>query len=245
MELTFLGTGAAFAGDAFNAGYVLDRRLLVDAGAPVHVLLKQTGHDVGRLEAAVITHQHGDHTFGLPFLMAMRAIEHPDAEPFTIAGPVGFGRYIEDLVELAWGGHLRDIVWERLRPRFIDVAPGDTFEVAGFRVHAEEMVHVTDLLCLGYHFEKDGVSLGYSGDTGVCRGLDALVELSRDFLVEMTGFNEEASGHLTRADVEAIVGANPDKRFFLTHLNRSVIKGEIAGAQLAEDLTTVELHPAT
>ncbi|MEA2646204.1 MAG: hypothetical protein QOE92_1287 [Chloroflexota bacterium] len=244
MELTFLGTGAAFAGDAFNAGYVLDRRLLIDAGAPVHVLLKQTGHDVGKLEGAVITHQHGDHTFGLPFLMAMRAIEHPQAPPFTIAGPVGFGRYIEDLVELAWGGHLRDIVWERLRPRFIDVSPGDDFDVAGFRVHAEEMAHVPELLCLGFHLARDGVSFGFSGDTGVCPGLDALVEMSQDFLVEMTGFNEEASGHMTRPDVEALVAANPGKRFFLTHLNRAVVTSDVAGAVVAQDLQTVELQPA-
>ena len=89
MELTFLGTGAAFAGDAFNAGYILDRRVLIDAGAPVHVLIHQTGHDIADLEAAVITHQHADHTFGLPYVMATRAIEAPDAKPFTIVGPPG------------------------------------------------------------------------------------------------------------------------------------------------------------
>ena len=106
MELTFFGTGAAFAGDAFNAAYILDRRVLVDAGAPVHVLMRRTGHSVGDLEAAVISHQHADHTFGLPFVMATRALEYPDAPPFTIAGPPGFEGYIDKLFRLAWGDKL-------------------------------------------------------------------------------------------------------------------------------------------
>ena len=107
-------------------------------------------------------------------------------------------------------------------------------------MHAEEMVHVTDIPCLGYHFAKDGVSFGYSGDSGVCPGLDALVELSDDFLIEATGVDEDA-GHLSIPAVQQIVNANPGKRFFLTHLNRHWMTGGVDGAALAEDLTTVEL----
>jgi ribonuclease BN (tRNA processing enzyme) len=240
MELTFLGTGAAFAGDAFNASYILDRRILIDAGAPVHVLIKKTDHNIGDIEAAVISHQHADHTFGLPFFLATRALEAPDAKPFTIVGPPGFEKYAEDLLSLAWGQRLHDIVWERLQPRFVEVSPGDDIEVAGFKLHSEEVIHVTDIPCLGYHLGKDGVSFGYSGDSGVCPGLDALIELSDDFLIEATGVDAEA-GHLSLPEVQQIVSANPGKRFFLTHLNRHWMDGGVDGAVIAEDLATVEL----
>lgn len=241
MELTFLGTGAAFAGDAFNASYILDRRLLVDAGAPIHVLIKKTGHDIGAIEAVIISHQHADHTFGLPFFLATRAIEAPDAKPFTIVGPPGFEAYANSLLLLAWGQHLYELVWRALKPTFVEVSPGDEFEVAGFKVHGEEMVHVTDIPCLGYHFAKDGVSFGYSGDTTVCPGLDALVELSDHFLVEMTAEKEGEGGHMSRSQVERLVSANPDKRMYLTHLNRHWGNGAVDGAVMGEDLMTVEL----
>lgn len=240
MELTFFGTGAAFAGDAFNAAYILDRRVVVDAGAPLHVLVHRTGHHVGDLEAAVITHQHADHTFGLPHLMATRAIEAPEAPPFTIAGPPGFERYISDLFQLSWGDRLHEIVWKGLRPNFIDISPGETVGVAGFRVHGEEMHHVRDIPCLGYGFEKDGIRLAYSGDTGVCAGLDALIDAADHVLLEMTGVEHDAS-HMSRASVEALVSANPNKSFYLTHLNRRWDDRPMPGAVLATDLETVEL----
>ncbi|MFN2464721.1 MAG: MBL fold metallo-hydrolase [Candidatus Dormibacteria bacterium] len=247
MELTFLGTGAAFAGDANNAGYILDRRVLIDAGAPVHVLIHQTGHDIGAIEAVVITHQHADHTFGLPYVMATRAIEAPSARPFTIAGPPGFEAYIEKLFVLAWGQKLKAMVWERLRPTFVELTPGRDSEVAGFAVHTERMVHVDDFICNGYHFYRDGVSFAFSGDTTDCPGLRALVELSDYVLMEMTATMEGDPSHLSLAQARAIVAANPGKRFFLTHLNRRqlyyVEQGDVEGAERAADLTTVELAP--
>lgn len=248
MELTFLGTGAAFAGDAFNAGYILDRRVLVDAGAPVHVLIHQTGHNIAEIEAAVITHQHADHTFGLPYVMATRAIEAPDAPPFVIAGPPGFEWYLNNLFQMAWGDHLKDLVWDRLKPRFIDVHPGTEHEVAGFMVHAEEMQHVPDIPCLGYNFRRDGISFAFSGDTTECLGLHKLIDMSDSILMEMTATLDGDPSHLSITQARAIVAANPRKRFFLTHLNRRklyyVEHGEVDGAERAEDLTTVELQPA-
>jgi ribonuclease BN (tRNA processing enzyme) len=241
MELSFLGTGAAFAGDANNAAYILDRRILLDAGAPVHILMRQTGHDVGDIEAVVISHQHGDHTFGLPYFMATRAIERPQAAPLTIVGPPGFPDYISNLVRLAWGAKLHGIVWEALQPRFIEVDESDSAEVAGFRIASRRVVHVQDIPCLGFTFAKDGIVFGYSGDSGPCPGLDAIVAASRHVLVEMTGVDESDHGHMSRAAIERMVRANPDKSFYLTHLNRRADDTPVAGASFAEDLKTVEL----
>jgi ribonuclease BN (tRNA processing enzyme) len=241
MELTFLGTGAAFAGDANNAAYVLDRRILLDAGAPVHILMRQTGHDIGDIDAVVISHQHGDHTFGLPFFMATRAIENKQASPLTIVGPPGFPDYISNLLRLSWGDRLHSMVWETLQPRFIEVDDGDSVDVAGFRIEGRRVVHVDDIPCLGFTIAKNDVRFGYSGDSGPCAGLDAIVENSSHVLVEMTGVDESDPGHMSRAAIERLVAGHPGKTFYLTHLNRRWDNVPVTGATFAEDLQTVEL----
>jgi|SRR5438309_1693397 len=239
MEMTVLGSGAAFARDALNAGYVLDRRLLVDAGAPAHVSLARTGHDVGQLEAAIMTHRHADHTFGLPFVMATRAVYHRNAPPFTVVGPPGFAEYISKLMELAWGKTLHRIVWERLQLTMTEIKPGQTIEVAGFDVHAEEVVHVRDQTCVGYAFARNGVRFGFSGDCGDCDGLVRLIDRCDDFLIEMTDLPDDP-GHLDRKTVAAYAARFPDKRFYATHLNN---RQPLPGVELMQDLQTIELRP--
>jgi ribonuclease BN (tRNA processing enzyme) len=238
VDLTFLGTGSAFVRDAFNAGYVIDRRVMIDAGPASHVLVPRSGNDVGDIEAFVITHLHGDHTFGLPAVMASRAIDSAGAPPVVIAGPPGLDEHLDKLFHLAWGDRLRTLVWKALQPRFIEMHPGEDLDIAGFRVHAEQVTHVPELQCFGYTFEKDGVRFGFSGDCAVCPGLDALVERSEHFLIEMTTLHQDPT-HLSRSDVEKIVRAHPDKHFYLTHLTT---RDPLEGAILAEDLQTVELR---
>jgi ribonuclease BN (tRNA processing enzyme) len=238
VELTFLGTGSAFARDAFNAGYILDRRVLIDCGAPAHVLIPRSGHDVGEIEAVLISHQHADHTFGLPIMMASRAIDSHGAAPLTIAGPPGFEDYITRLIRLAWGETLLAVVWKRLQPRFIELSDGDDVEIAGFAVHTEEVVHVADIPCRGYCLAADGVRLAYSGDSGPCDGLERLVAMADHVLVEMTVTYKDPS-HMSRQDVEAMVRAHPQKRFYLTHLGP---RQQLVGAHIATDMETIDLE---
>jgi ribonuclease BN (tRNA processing enzyme) len=188
----------------------------------------------------LITHQHADHTFGLPFVLAARTIYAPTAGPFTVVGPVGFSAYIDNLLHLAWGDVLHAIVMTRLAPKFIEVSPGETFELAGFRARAELMVHVPDMPCYGYVLEKDGVHFGFSGDTGPCEGLDRLAASSDYFLMEMTGVDDGDRSHLSRRAALDVIARNPGVKFFLTHLNS---REPVPGATLAGDLETVELTP--
>jgi len=109
------------------------------------------------------------------------------------------------------------------------------------------MRHVPELHCLGYNFNGGGVSFGFSGDTTDCPGLRAIVEISDTILMEMTSTLEGDPSHLTLEQAREIVAANPNKRFYLTHLNRRnlyyVEQGEVEGAERAADLRTVELVP--
>src|SRR5260370_26346200 len=87
MRLLVLGCGSAFSDAGHNAGYALDGRLLVDCGAPAHMLLPRAGLAVGSVEAVLLTHFHADHTFMLPLLLGARGLNHQNPPPPRLARP--------------------------------------------------------------------------------------------------------------------------------------------------------------
>jgi mRNA degradation ribonuclease J1/J2 len=68
MEIRILGTGGfANSGLPFNS-YLIDGRILVDTPPDILQSLKREGIGLEAIDTVVISHFHGDHFFGLPFL---------------------------------------------------------------------------------------------------------------------------------------------------------------------------------
>ena len=72
-EVQFVGTGDAFGSGGRRQSAILVRvhghTLLLDCGATTVVGLKELGIDPREIDAVAITHFHGDHVAGLPFLL--------------------------------------------------------------------------------------------------------------------------------------------------------------------------------
>lgn len=100
MELTFLGTSASMPTRARNVtGLAVQHGgprqwYLIDCGEATQHQLLRTRLSVVQLQAIFITHVHGDHTFGLPGLLASASMAGR-TEPLPIVGPAGLKPYIE------------------------------------------------------------------------------------------------------------------------------------------------------
>ncbi len=237
MELTFLGSGHAFSSHSYNACIMVDRRLLLDAGAPLCVHLPRVGVGLGELHAVFLTHFHADHTFGLAALVAARTVEVIDSPPLTVLGPPGSTDYVRRLLDFAWGDELRRMAWERLRLRVLELSDRQPFEVDGYRGTAFSMIHSSHTPALGFALERDGVRLGYTGDAELCPGVDALVNWCDHLVSEMT-YEQPGSMHLSRPEVEKLMAEHPGVRFILTH---RATDSAVSGAVMARDFLTLQL----
>jgi len=236
VELTFLGTGSAFTSLAYNAAMLVDRELVVDAGAPLLVHLARAGSGIERVRGVVLTHFHLDHTVGLISLLAARAYEHPGAPPLKIAGPPGVEAYVRRLTEAGWGVNVLKQVDQAVKPTFHEAEDGSIFEIAGFRLLAHTVTHLVGP-SFGYVVERNGHRLGYSGDSTICDGLERLVRLSDSFVVEMTS-DAAVEGHISRPEVAELIRRHPGVRFIVTH--RSDLE-PLPGATMANDFLTLQL----
>jgi ribonuclease BN (tRNA processing enzyme) len=237
MEVTFLGTGAAFSPAAYNSAVLVDRTILLDAGPPLCVHLPRVGVEIGEPRAVLLSHFHADHTFGLASLTLGRLLLCERQTPLHVFGPKGTHDYLDRLLDLAWGEEMRKRAWEGLPLTVTEVDPGQEFAVDGSTARAYMMRHTNRFPCLGYLVERKGVRLAYSGDAEDSDGLRSLLADCDHAIVEMT-YDEPAEMHLSQREVLALMRLNPSVRFMITHRGT---EAEVSGAVLASDFLTLHL----
>ncbi|HLJ65687.1 MAG TPA: MBL fold metallo-hydrolase, partial [Stellaceae bacterium] len=108
MKVRFIGTGDAFgSGGRFNTCFLLEGaggRLLVDFGASSLVALKQSGILINDIDAVLISHLHGDHFGGLPFLMLDCQHMSRRDRPLSLYGPPGLAQRLREAQEALFPG---------------------------------------------------------------------------------------------------------------------------------------------
>ncbi|MBM3462298.1 MAG: MBL fold metallo-hydrolase [Armatimonadetes bacterium] len=230
MEMRFLGTGGAMSARRAPACTLIDGRILVDCGPTGVVRLKESGCTPDAVDAVFVTHFHGDHTFGLPFLLIERAFRGTRGGTLHLVGPAGVEAHVRGMLDLAFPGCEEVLA----RVAFHEDVAGT---VRGVDWEARAVSH-GEMDARGYRLRLDGVTLGFSGDSGPC---DALYLLSQDvdaFVLEMNCQTRSFPGHMNRDDVVAFLRRTTARRVLLTHLDDEP-REPVAGAEIPDDLARV------
>lgn len=91
-EIIFLGVGGAMpSSPAYNCTALVlrdgDAKILLDCGPGIMRQLELAGVDYADLTHVYVSHQHGDHSLGLPMLLLNRTIFYPDRPLQVLAAP--------------------------------------------------------------------------------------------------------------------------------------------------------------
>ena len=244
MDLTFLGTGNAFAPTRYWSSFLVNDRYLFDAPPTLLPHLKKLGKNPGDIEVIFISHFHGDHYFGLPFLLLEFAELAQREKDLTIIGPPGIQKRTEAATNLAFANVFR----KRQRGyhlNFVEAKNGRAGEAGGCAYTPFKVQHVPDLEAFAFRAEIGGRVIAYSGDTALC---DALVPLADDadlFVAECSCWTETCGAiHMTPNNILSLRSRiTPRTKFVLTHIGAGEAPPEIAqaGIMIADDLTTITL----
>src|SRR5690242_10684844 len=110
MKVTFLGSGDAFgSGGRFNTCFFVETgsgNFLIDCGASSLIAIRKFGVDPNTISTIFISHLHGDHFGGLPFLLLDAQFYSKREAPLTLVGPPGFRERLAQAMELFFPGSL-------------------------------------------------------------------------------------------------------------------------------------------
>lgn len=238
IDLTCLGTSDAFGSvGRHNAGYLLETaeaKLLFDAGPSVLAALKGAGRNPEEIDAVVISHLHGDHFGGIPFLLLDYTWDSCRKRPLEIIGPPTIEERVFKLYAALYteSGSVRP----PFPLRFTEMKDGSAYEVADARVESFHVPHQDQELSLGHSLSAGGTKVVYSGDTP---WTDTLITRSSEadlFLCECSAFDVPVPKHIRYTDLEQNRTRLECKDLMLVHLGKEVRKrsSEIA-LPLADD----------
>jgi ribonuclease BN (tRNA processing enzyme) len=167
VTVTFAGSGDAFgSGGRYQACIHLRAPdlapVLLDCGATSLSALRARGLDPGEIGAVFVSHLHGDHFGGLPFLILDGQFTRRTS-PLTVAGPPGTADRLNQAMEASFPGS------HGARRRFgvdvMELAPGSTAAVNGIEVTSWEVDHPSGAPPLALRLGLGGTTIAYTGDT--------------------------------------------------------------------------------
>ncbi len=184
-EIHIIGSGNAFHLDGrAHACYLLTStagdKLLLDFGATSLMRLHQEKVDVGAVDALLLTHFHGDHLLGLPFLLIYFDLILKRGKDFLILGPTGVEAAVKRALDTAYPGFVPGVPIV-----FQEVTSPAVFR--SFHIQPFPITHRPE--STGYRITGSaGRTMAFSGDSAfdaklfeLVRGVEvALVELSME-----------------------------------------------------------------
>jgi ribonuclease BN (tRNA processing enzyme) len=244
VSVRFLGAGDAFnAAGRCHASYLVSAPsacFLLDCGTTALLALKRDGIPPDCIDAAFLSHLHGDHFAGLPFLFLEWVLETKRQRPFFLVGPPGTEQRVRDLVRTMYRGFSeRPLPFEL---RYIEVRPDVPTTICGVELLPFRVPHQETEVSLGFRATIDGRVILYSGDTGWTEDLVTRSQGTDLFICECSYFETRVDYHL---DYPRIAGNHHRfgcARLILTHIGREVLahRDEIE-LEIANDGMIVEL----
>lgn len=247
MRLVVVGSGDAFgSGGRSNTCFWLETArgvLAVDFGGSALPALKARGLDPNRIDAIVLSHLHGDHFGGLPFLFLDYQFLARRERPLLIAGPPGTRARFDAALEVFFpkaGGTKWRFPW-----RVEEVAPDTEADVLGHALRTTEVVHQSGAPSTALRLSDGARVFAYSGDT---EWTDALLPIAAGadlFVCECYAFAGTLTGHMSWETLQPKIPGLGARRVMLTHMNPGMlarleeVKGK-EGVLLASDGLVLE-----
>jgi ribonuclease BN (tRNA processing enzyme) len=225
LSVRFVGSGDSFgSGGRFQTCILVDgpqSRFAIDFGTSSLIALAQQGIEHNSIDAILLTHLHGDHCGGVPFLLMDAMLSARRARPLVIAGPRDLQRRMTQIQEALFPGS--HVMMPKFPVTWLEMDPGRPHQVLDFIVTPQPARHTAETNPTAIRVEVDGKVVAYTGDTEWTDDV-AKVAAGADLLIaESYFYDKPIKWHLNYPVIAALRDKLGARRVVLTHMSREML----------------------
>jgi ribonuclease BN (tRNA processing enzyme) len=225
LTVTFAGSGDAFgSGGRYQACIHLRPEhgspVLLDCGATSLPALKRLGLNPGEIAAVFVSHLHGDHFGGIPFLILDGQFSRRTA-PLAVVGPPGTAQRLADTMECLFPGSAATA--RRFDVDVTELAPGTSAAVCGTTARAWGADHPSGAPALILRLDLAGKTIAYTGDTAWTPSIADAAAHADLLIAEGYYRDKNIPYHLRLADLDAHRDRLTAQRVIITHMSADVL----------------------
>jgi ribonuclease BN (tRNA processing enzyme) len=221
VTVRFVGSGDSFgSGGRFQTCIVVDggtTRFALDFGASSLIALAQQRIHPNTLDAVLLTHLHGDHCGGVPFLLLDAMLAAKRERPLTIAGPAGTRAHLAALQEALFPGS--HVMTPKFPLDYLELTLAAPNRVLDVVVTPQAAHHVPETRPTSLRVEVAARSIAYTGDTEWTDDVARIADGVDLLIAECYFFGKSVKGHLTYPAIAEHVRRAGAKRVILTHMS--------------------------
>lgn len=244
VKVTFVGSGDAFgSGGRFQTCILVDApgyRFAIDLGASSLIALNKLGIPHASIDAVVLTHLHGDHCGGLPFMLVDGMLGARREKPLVIAGPHGTEERMAVVNEALFPG--MHVMSPKFNLAYVEMPVMRPTEIGPLKVTPYPAAHTGETHPTCVRIEVAGKVIAYTGDSAWTKHMPEVARDADLFVAECYFHAKPIRFHLNYPDIQEHRHEITAKRMILTHMSPEMLaQADSVPEETAHDGLVVEI----
>ena len=214
MKIRFLGVSSSINATGIGSSILIDDQILIDAPATCNARLLKSNIDLTKISDVFISHLHGDHFIGLPFLL----IEYMLLDrtmPLNIYGDNKLEKTILDFLALVYPDINTNEQIKKSNSVFHSINEDKEIKIGNIYISPFDTKHSPN--SKGFIIRENDKKVLFTSDTSLFDNLYEKIDECDEIMIDGTTYDLDIPGHISFMQIKDLACQFKGKRFFVVH----------------------------